>query len=82
MIAGGRPYCDNLVAELRIELDDLQPTPNESIDPPLESWIERLRTLAFECPADPQLINAELTTIGTLEAEILLALSTNDNVGE
>lgn len=74
MIDGGRSYCDQLLADLRMQLDDLQPTPSESIDPALDSWSAHLRTLAFECPTDPVRISADLATINALAAEIETAL--------
>jgi len=74
MIGGGRSYCDQLVADLREQLDDLDPTPSESIDPALDSWSAHLRTLAFECPTDPLRIAAELATINSLAAEVEAAL--------
>lgn len=74
MVDGRRPYCDQLVAELRLQLEDLEPTPRESIDPALEAWGAHLRTLAFECPTDPALIAAQLATINSLAAEIRTAL--------
>lgn len=74
MVARGRSYCDELLAELRVQLDDLQPTSSESIDPALESWSAHLRTLAFECPTDPTRISADLATISALAAEIQTAL--------
>lgn len=74
LVDGGRSFCDQLVADLRTQLDDLEPTPSESIDPALESWSDRLRTLAFECPSDPALIADDLATIDALTAEIQLAL--------
>jgi hypothetical protein len=74
MVDGGRSYCDQLLAELRMPLDDLEPTPNESIDPALESWSAHLRTLAFECPTDPARIRADLATISVLAAEIQAGL--------
>lgn len=75
MIDGGRSFCDQLVADLRTQLDDLEPTPSESIDPALESWSAHLRTLAFECPADPSIVADELATIDALGAEIETALA-------
>jgi hypothetical protein len=74
LIDGGRSFCDQLLAELRMQLDDLQPTPSESIDPALDSWSAHLRTLAFECPTDPVRISADLATINALAAEIQTAL--------
>jgi hypothetical protein len=70
MVEGGRVYCDELLAKLRMQLDDLRPTPSESIDPALDSWSAHLRTLAFDCPADRARINAELATIDALADEI------------
>lgn len=77
VIDGGRSYCDQLVAELRLQLDDLEPTPSESIDPTLDAWSAHLRTLAFECPTDPARIAADLATINALAAEIQTALREN-----
>jgi hypothetical protein len=74
MMDGGRSYCDQLLAELRLQLDDLEPTPEESIDPAFESWSAHLRTLAFECPSDPARISADLAVISALAAEIQTAL--------
>lgn len=74
MIEGGRADCDQLLTQLRMQLDDLRPTPTESIDPALESWSAHLRTLAFECPTDPARIDADLATIDALAAEIQAAL--------
>ena len=74
MVDGGRSYCDQLLADLRTQLDDLKPTPDESIDPAFESWSAHLRTLAFECAPDPARIGAQLATISTLAAEIEAAL--------
>jgi hypothetical protein len=74
MIGGGRSYCGQLLPELRVQLADLEPTPSESIDPAFDSWSAHLRTLAFECPADPARVRSDLATIGDLAAEIQAAL--------
>jgi hypothetical protein len=73
LVEGGRPFCDQLLGQLRIELADLTPTPSESVDPAFDGWGEHLRTLAFECPTDPTEISATLSTIRQLEAEIAAA---------
>jgi hypothetical protein len=74
MVDGGRSHCDQLLAELRMQLGDLEPTPSESIDPALDSWSAHLSTLAFECPTDPARIRADLEVISALAAEIQTAL--------
>ena len=73
LLEGGRPYCDRLIGRLRTELTDLTPTPAESVDPAYDSWSDRVRTLAFECPTDPTEIDAALSTIHQLEVEIATA---------
>lgn len=70
LVDGRRTYCDQLLGRLRVELTDLTPTPSESIDPAFDAWSDHLRTLAFECPVVPMEINAALSTIHQLEAEI------------
>ena len=73
LVEEGRPYCDRLLGELRTALTDLTPTPSESVDPTFETWSDHVRTLAFECPADPTEIAGALSTIHQLEAEIAAA---------
>ena len=71
---GGRAYCDQLLGQLRTELPALAPAPSEAIDPALDAWSNQLRTLAFECPSEPSVIEQELSKLDDLETEIAAVL--------
>lgn len=75
LLDDGRTTCDELLGRLRSELDQLTPAPSEAMEPTLDAWSDRVRTVTFECPSDPIRIDAALTTIRELESEILAALS-------
>lgn len=70
LLAGGRPLCDELVAELRGSDERLRPTPSAALDSPVTDWIDVAEAIVFECPTDPVELDQRVEQLGVFAAEI------------
>ncbi len=70
LLAGGRPLCDDLVAQLRGSDERLQPTPSEALDAAVVDWTDHAEAMVFECPDDPIELDDRYQQLGVFAAEI------------
>lgn len=70
LLAGGTALCDELVGRYREELSDLVPTPTEGLDSAVDDWRSHAETIVFECSDDPDELDAQMSELGVLTAEV------------
>lgn len=70
LLAGGTDGCGELLGRLRVELDELTPTPYDELDGTVEAWTARAESLAFECPRDRAEVERRLDELDVLASEI------------
>lgn len=68
-----RDLCDEALVDLRIHRADLFPTPDESIDGTVDSWVETAEHTFFECPPTEG-FEAAYGKLERFEAEIEVVL--------
>lgn len=66
--------CGRLVGEFREQMPALTPTPTEAMQPAVDDWVHHAETIVFECPNDPDVIDASYAELGVLAAEVDAAL--------
>jgi hypothetical protein len=74
-LEGGEDFCGNLLGQLRVDLDELLPTPDESLDGAVGEWRTHAESIAVECPRDPDELARELDVLDVLAAEVDAGLS-------
>jgi len=70
LLAGGLDGCGELLGRLRVELDELRPTPSAEIDDAFEAWAAHVETIAFECPDDAADLAQRYRELDVLASEI------------